>query len=85
MTKGIDADEVLLIKSVRWVDEAAHTVILPHPNKIGRDVDRVVKNPTTGKTRSHWIHYSEHRFLIKDFLDQFEPAPDHASGAREWK
>lgn len=77
--EGIDADEVLLIKSVRWVDEAAHTVILrPHPNKIGRDVDRVVKNPTTGKTRSHWIHYSEHRFLIKDFLDQFEPAPDHA-------
>ncbi|MEL4920868.1 hypothetical protein ROL72_28420, partial [Klebsiella pneumoniae] len=34
----IEQDEVLLIDSLRWVDNALHTVILrTHPSKYGKD------------------------------------------------
>ena len=34
--QGIDAGEVLLIQSIRWVDDAPHTIILrPHPLQFG--------------------------------------------------
>lgn len=77
--EGIDAGDVLLIQSVRWVDEAAHTVILrPHPDKFDRTLERHIKDPVSGRIRTQFISYTEHRFLIEAFLDQFEPASDHA-------
>jgi hypothetical protein len=81
--EGIEQGEVLLIKSIRWVDEAPHTVILrSHPSKINRSYTIEIKHgdSVTKTSRS----YGEHRFLVRDFLDVFEFEPDYeAIRARE--
>lgn len=75
--EGIDSGTVLLIQSIRWVDDAAHTIILrPHPSKIGMQVTLQIPDED-GTVRDKWFRYQEHRFLLKDFLDQFEYEPDH--------
>jgi hypothetical protein len=75
--EGIDAGTVLLIQSIRWVDDAQHTVVLrPHPSKIGQRVELVVPQEG-GKARKKYFHYDEHRFLLNDFLASFEFEPDH--------
>lgn len=75
--EGIDRHLVLLIQSIRWVDDAAHTIILrPHPLLIGKEVELVVPGKN-GKPTKTWHRYSEHRFLLADFLRQFEFEPDH--------
>lgn len=75
--EGIDEGEVLLIQSIRWVDDAAHTVILlPHPTKIGKRVTlKIVQDD--GSIQERRFHYDEHRFLLNDFLAAFEFEPDH--------
>ncbi len=76
-SEGIDVGTVLLIQSIRWVDDAAHTIILrPHPSKIGTDTTLKVQQED-GSVRERWFRYTEHRFLLKEFLAQFEFEPDH--------
>lgn len=75
--EGIDRGTVLLIQSIRWVDDAPHTIILrPHPSKIGKDTYLHILQED-GTVRKSWFRYNEHRFLFKDFLAQFEFEPDH--------
>lgn len=75
--EGIDAGTVLLIQSIRWVDGAAHTIILrPHPSKIGRNVYLAIPQDD-GTSKSVYFVYDEHRFLLNDFLSTFEYEPDH--------
>lgn len=67
----------MLIQSIRWVDEAPHTIILrPHPSKIGHDVYLQIPQ-SDGSTKKTWFRYDEHRFLLDDFLNTFEFEPDH--------
>lgn len=75
--EGIDGSEVLLIESIRWVDDAPHTIILrAHPSKIGTTVSVPILQ-ADGSTRATRISYNEHRFLLADFLARFEFEPDH--------
>ena len=75
--EGIDEGTVLLIKSVRCVDDAPHTVVLrPHPSKIGRRVYLEIPQDD-GSTRRTYFAYNEHRFLLSGFLGAFEFEPDH--------
>ncbi|HBY5271164.1 TPA: hypothetical protein MIX23_28480, partial [Klebsiella pneumoniae] len=72
----IEQDEVLLIESLRWVDNALHTVILrTHPSKYGKDF--VFKfTDAAGRSCRTTKSFKEHRFLFNDFLDKFEFADD---------
>jgi len=75
--EGIETGTVLLIQSIRCVDDKAHTVILrPHPGKIGKDTYLEVPDEK-GRKRRTWFRYDEHRFLLDDFLRLFEFEPDH--------
>ena len=75
--EGIDEGEVLLIQSIRCVDDKPHTIILrPHPSKIGRSIDLDVPRED-GSVRRNSFLYDEHRLLLSDFLSQFEFEPDH--------
>lgn len=75
--EGIDDGTVLLIQSIRWVDDAPHTIILrPHPSKIGQQVYLEIPQDD-GSTRRSYFVYDEHRFLLNDFLGAFEFEPDH--------
>lgn len=68
---------MLLIQSIRWVDDAPHTIILrPHPSKIGTDTYLQVPQED-GTFRKTWFRFDEHRFLLKDFLAQFEFEPNY--------
>lgn len=75
--EGIACGSVLLIQSIRLVDDAPHTVILrPHPLNIGRQVDLKIRRDD-GSICTTWFRYDEHRFLLNDFLGAFEFEPDH--------
>ena len=75
--EGIDAGMVLLIQSLRVVDDKPHTVVLrPHPLKFGKSVYLEIPKEGGG-TRRTWFQYDEHRFLLDDFLARFEFEPDH--------
>lgn len=75
--QGIAADTVLLIQSIRWVDNAAHTIILrPHPSKIGTTVTLQIPQDD-GTVRERWFEYREHRFLLEEFLRLWVFEPDH--------
>lgn len=75
--EGIDEGTVLLIQSIRWVEEVQHTIILrPHPSKIGKRVYLQVPQEDGTTRRVHFV-YDEHRFLLNDFLGLFEFEPDH--------
>lgn len=77
VAEGIDEGTVLLIQSIRWAEDAPHTIVLrPHPTKIGKDTYLNIPREDGTVSRS-WFKYSEHRFLLKDFLAQFEFEPDH--------
>ena len=69
--EGIDAGMVLLIQSLRVVDDKPHTVVLrPHPLKFGQSVYLEIPKEGGG-TRRTWFQYDEHRFLLDDFLARF--------------
>src|SRR5208282_2052254 len=58
----VKAGDVLLLKSVRDVDQTAHTVILrPHPRWYA-------ENPRSD---------SEIRYLVPEFLSKFDPCPEY--------
>lgn len=49
--EAIDKDEVLLIESIRWVDNSAHTIIMrAHPSKHGKYVQREITREDGSKT-----------------------------------
>lgn len=73
---AIPADCVLLLKSIRWVDDKPHTLILePHPLKVGRSETHKYLDPE-GNEKSVWVKNDEHRFLVPEFLNLFEFEPD---------
>lgn len=75
--EAIKTGTVLLIQSIRWVENAAHTIILrPHPLMIGKTVE-ITTTDENGETRSRWFQLKEHRFLVDAFLAKFEFEPDH--------
>ena len=75
--EGIEANEVLLLQSLRFAEDRPHTVILrPHPSKIGTQTQLKVPQKN-GKVKEVWFRYDEHRFLVEEFLDKFEFEPDH--------
>lgn len=75
--EGIGAGEVLLVQSLAWADEAVHTVILrSHPDRFGSS-GQVPYTDAKGVVSERWKSFQEHRFLLADFLDLFEPAHDH--------
>lgn len=70
---------VLLLQSIRDVDNRAHTIILrAHPSLYGRTVKTESKGED-GQVKS-WYHreLTEHRFLVADFLRLFVLEPDYA-------
>jgi len=76
--EGIDPGEVLLIQSIKWVDDAPHTLILrPHPDKIGQKAELQIPQEDGSIKTNKWFRFDEHRFLLKDFLELFEFEPDH--------
>ena len=75
--EGIEANEVLLLQSLRFAEDRPHTVILrPHPSKIGTQAYLEIPQKN-GKVKKVWFRYDEHRFLVEEFLDKFEFEPDH--------
>lgn len=75
--EGIAAKTVLLIMSIRCVDEVPHTVILrPHPFQINR-ARQLTWVGDDGEEQDKYHQFKEHRFLLKDFLESFSFEPDH--------
>ncbi len=76
--EAINAGDTLLLVSIRWVENQAHTIILrAHPRHFDDYVDIEIKGPDGEIKRSH-KRMLEHRFLVKDFLNKFEFEPNHA-------
>ncbi|MBY3158387.1 hypothetical protein HFO56_39500 [Rhizobium laguerreae] len=74
--QGIDKDEVLLLESIKWVDDTAHTIVLrAHPLKYGTDGNHEYPDGEGGTLTRH-INWRQHQFLLPDFLDKFEFEPD---------
>ncbi|MCV9964767.1 hypothetical protein OIU34_23020 [Pararhizobium sp. BT-229] len=74
--EGIDKDEVLLLESIKWVDGAAHTIVLrAHPLKYGTNAQYEYPDGKGG-TLVRWMHWGQHSFILADFLDKFEFEPD---------
>jgi hypothetical protein len=74
--EGIDKDEVLLLESIKWVDDTAHTIILrSHPLKYGNTGNYDYPDGKGGivTRRINWGHHS---FVLASFLDKFEFEPD---------
>lgn len=75
--EGITAGMVLLLQSIRWVDDKAHTIILrAHPSLFGQRMQQEFVDDA-GNKRIRYLHFEEHRFLLDEFLALFEFAPDH--------
>ena len=75
-SEAIEAGWVLLIQSVRYVDEAMHTVVLrAHPSVYGKEV--VKRTERGGETHESRVTAGEHRFLVGDFETLFTYEPDH--------
>lgn len=69
----ITTGDVLLIESIKWVDNIQHTIILrTHPDLYGRYVEFV--KPSGEKSRGTFKH---HKFLTADFVRDFEFEPDY--------
>lgn len=75
--EAIRAGDVLLLMSIRWVENYPHTVILrSHPRHYGEYVNIEYVGQNGEKQRTH-KRMEEHRFLVNDFLERFEFEPDH--------
>lgn len=74
---AIEQDETLLLVSLKWVDNAPHTIVMrAHPSKYDKQV-KVVVPKDDGTTRETWVHCGEHEFLLRDFLRSFEFEENH--------
>lgn len=68
---------VLLIQSIRYVDDAPHTIIVrAHPDNYDKRKEVVVTD-ADGHSVQRTITCTTHRFLTEDFLQKFEFEPDH--------
>ncbi|MDI9095026.1 MULTISPECIES: hypothetical protein [Providencia] len=75
--EAINAGDTLLLMSIRWVDNQAHTIILrAHPRHFDEYVIIEVEGPD-GKLQKNHKRMVEHRFLVQDFLNKFEFEPNH--------
>lgn len=75
--EAIEQGEVLLLESIRWVENQAHTIIMrAHPSKFDRRLE-VNYMDESGEMRTKYITPKKHRFLVKDFLGLFVFEPDH--------
>lgn len=75
--EAIRAGDVLLLMSIRWVENSPHTVILrAHPRHYNEYVNIEYVDQSGEKKKTH-KKMGEHRFLVNDFLDKFEFEPDH--------
>ena len=69
--QGITENMVLLLQSVRMVDDQPHTMILrAHPSLYGKSLWL-----PTGDSKHH-VTLREHRFLVVEFLNTFEFCDD---------
>jgi hypothetical protein len=70
----IKAETMLLLQSIRDVDNKAHTIIMrPHPADYGKEV--LIRKPSDHGTEGYsWYieGLSEFRFLVDDFIAKFE-------------
>lgn len=77
LAHGIEGKTTLLICSIRWADDILHTIILQsHPSKIGKSYKRKSIRDD-GSEREEICGYFEHRFLLNDFLENFDFEPDY--------
>lgn len=68
---------VLLIESIRYVDDAPHTIIVrAHPLNYGKRFT-VTLTKDDGTEYRTYVTCETHRFLTEDFLEKFEFEPDH--------
>lgn len=73
---GIAKDEVLLLESIRYADDAPHTIVVrAHPDKYGNSYP--VTRTQGERTYTTYETHGTHRFLVEDFLLGFEFEPDH--------
>lgn len=74
--QGIAADETLLIKNIRYVENKIHTIaLLPHPSHVGRQFSLIKER--NGEPVESRGSYGDHEFLLQDFLNLFEFEPNH--------
>lgn len=74
---AIEQDETLLLVSIKWVDNAPHTIVMrAHPSKFDKQV-KVVIPKDDGSSRETWVRCGEHEFLLRDFLRSFEFEENH--------
>jgi hypothetical protein len=65
--------DLLLIESIRYADDTAHTVILrAHPRHYGNTWYQETVGDDGTKRRVYKGDLKEHRFLVQDFLSKFE-------------
>jgi hypothetical protein len=82
-SQHISKGMVLLLESIRDVDERAHTIILrPHPSIYGKSL--VTKTEVDGEVVEYRVwELKEHRFLVDEFTRLFVEEPDFARIRRE--
>lgn len=74
---AIEKDECLLIVSIKWVDNAPHTIVMrAHPSKYDMQI-KVEIPKEDGSLRETWVRCGDHDFLLRDFLASFEFEPNH--------
>lgn len=74
--QGIAESTVLLLQSIKWVDDAAHTIVMrSHPNKIGSTTTLHIPRED-GTILKVSYRYDKHLFLLQGFLTLFEYEPD---------
>jgi len=74
----IEEGDVLLLESIRDVDNQAHTIILrTHPNWYGKSVTTKVTDENGEPREYRDYNLKEHRFLVAEFLRKFVLEPDY--------
>jgi len=80
--EGIAAGDVLLIESLRWADEAVHTVVLrAHPKWYDKQVK--ISWEENGETFENHKRLTQHPLLLADFLEKFDHEPNAQSLRQE--
>lgn len=74
--EAILADEILLIESLRWVENQLHTVILRAHPKHHDQYATFVTVDKAGVEHRVQRNLTQHRFLFNDFIGRFEYADD---------
>ena len=76
-------DQVLLIKSIKWVENQPHTIVLhPHPSLVGKTTRTEVIGED-GETRIYHTQHDEYMLLLNEFLSHFEYEPNYERFRKE--